>query len=31
MIPHEYNYGYNGELLEEEPIEYPEGFDGTTV
>jgi acetamidase/formamidase len=31
MIPHEFNYGYNGELLELDPILYPEGFDGTTV
>jgi Acetamidase/Formamidase family len=31
MIPHEFNMGYNGELLETEPIFYPEGFDGFTV
>lgn len=28
IYPHEYNYGYNMTLLEEDPIEYPEGFDG---
>ena len=31
VVPHEYNVGYNGELLEEEPIVYPEGFDATNV
>ena len=31
MVPHDYNHGYNGELLEEEPIAYPPGFDDTVV
>lgn len=31
MVPHEFNYGYNGELLEPDPIEYPPGFDDTVV
>ena len=31
MVPHEFNIGYNGELLEEGPIAYPEGFDDTIV
>ena len=31
MIPHEFDVGYNGELMEESPIEYPVGFDGTVV
>lgn len=31
MIPHEFNFGYNGELLEPDALVYPEGFDGTTV
>lgn len=31
VIPHEYNVGYDGELLEEEPISYPSGFDGSVV
>jgi hypothetical protein len=30
-IPHEFNMGYNGELLETEPIFYPKGYDGFTV
>ena len=25
MVPHEFNMGYNGMLLDEEPIEYPPG------
>lgn len=28
IYPHVYNYGYNMSLLEDEPIEYPPGFDG---
>lgn len=31
MVPHEYNVGYSGELLEPDPIAYPPGFDDTTV
>jgi predicted RNA-binding protein with TRAM domain len=30
-IPHEFNHGYNGELLEPDAIVYPPGFDGTAV
>jgi acetamidase/formamidase len=30
-IPHEFNYGYNGDLLETGRVSYPEGFNGTTV
>ena len=31
MVPHEFNVGYNGELLQADPIAYPSGFDDTTV
>ena len=31
MVPHEFNYGYDGELLEPDAIVYPEGFDDTVV
>lgn len=31
MIPHEFNYGYDGKLLEPDALVYPEGFDGTMV
>lgn len=31
MIPHEFNIGYNGSLLEPDPIDYPPGFDDTVV
>ena len=27
-VPHVYNYGYDLELMEEEPIEYPPEFEG---
>lgn len=30
-VPHEFNHGYNGTLLEEEPIVYPPGYDSTFV
>lgn len=30
-VPHEYNMGYNGERMEEEPVAYPPGFDDTVV
>lgn len=30
-VPHEFNVGYNGTLLEEDPIDYPPGFDDTVV
>lgn len=31
MIPHEFDMGYSGEFMSEDPIEYPPGFDGTVV
>jgi acetamidase/formamidase len=31
VVPQEFNYGYNGELLETEPIVYPPGFDDLVV
>ena len=31
MIPHEFNFGYDLELLEADPIMYPPGFDDTVV
>jgi hypothetical protein len=31
VIPHEYNHGYSGELIEPDPIVYPEGFDAISV
>ncbi|CAB9499424.1 Acetamidase formamidase [Seminavis robusta] len=31
MVPHEYDQGYDGDLLSEDPIEYPPGFDDTVV
>eukprot|EP00977_Amphora_coffeiformis_P030028 scaffold44333_cov214-Amphora_coffeaeformis.AAC.2 len=31
IVPHEFNVGYNGELLEEEPIVYPDGFNDIEV
>lgn len=32
MVPHEYNVGYDGELMDGGmPIDYPEGFDDTVV
>jgi hypothetical protein len=30
-VPHEFNVGYDGELLEAEAIAYPPGFDDTVV
>jgi hypothetical protein len=30
-VPHEFNVGYDGELLESDPIDYPPGFDDTVV
>jgi hypothetical protein len=30
-VPHEFNVGYDGALLESEPIFYPPGFDDTVV
>ncbi|GAX10374.1 hypothetical protein FisN_3Lh589 [Fistulifera solaris] len=30
-VPHEFNHGYNGTLLEEDPIVYPPGYDATFV
>lgn len=30
-IPHEFDHGYEGGLLDETPLAYPEGFDGTRV
>lgn len=30
-MPHEFNVGYNGELLDSDPIVYPPGFDDTIV
>ena len=31
VVPQEFNYGYDLELLEEEPIAYPPGFDDIVV
>ena len=31
MVPHEFNMGYDGMLMEEGPIMYPPGFDDTVV
>lgn len=31
VVPHEFNVGYNGTLLEEEPIVYPDGYDDVEV
>jgi len=31
MVPHEFDHGYNGELLDDAPIAYPPGFDDTVV
>lgn len=31
MVPHEFDHGYDGELLDDAPIAYPEGFDDTVV
>jgi hypothetical protein len=31
VVPHEYDVGYDGMLMEEEPISYPQGFDDTVV
>jgi hypothetical protein len=31
MIPHEFDHGYDGELMDPNPIAYPEGFDDTVV
>ena len=30
-VPHEFNHGYNGTLLEDDPIVYPVGYDATFV
>eukprot|EP00980_Cylindrotheca_fusiformis_P022003 scaffold8882_cov86-Cylindrotheca_fusiformis.AAC.1 len=31
VIPHEFDHGYNGELIDPNPIQYPEGFNATVV
>lgn len=30
-VPHEFNHGYDGELLETDPIVYPAGYTDTIV
>ena len=31
MVPHEFDMGYGGMLMDETPIQYPPGFDDTVV
>ena len=31
VVPHEFNVGYGGDLLEDEPIVYPDGFNDIEV
>eukprot|EP00980_Cylindrotheca_fusiformis_P016074 scaffold4752_cov113-Cylindrotheca_fusiformis.AAC.2 len=31
VVPHEFDHGYNGDLIDPNPIQYPEGFNATVV